>query len=348
MITKKYIKPVLFVVGIMFITINPYIIIQSVKNSLIICYESIIPSLFIFMALSNYAAQQDILYIFGLPFRWFSRLMKIDSNDYSGYMFLSMLGGFAAGAKFIKQMENSGYPQKTLSVIGIAMINNSFAFCAFTVGTGMLKNYYVGLILYISTLTASMITAFLLSFIIKYNIVIPQSIQNNKPVSLAKAINDAVSNVLSVCGFVITFNTLCEVILLYTSQSSDLSVFSGIFTEVTTGIIRIINHYNSDLYLICFALSILPLSTICQVYHFTENPYLIKTLIYSRIIHTPVSLLIFSLLTNLFPVECQTMAIENAVYKSFSYSSELSFTLFIIALIFIKIFDKNKLFTNSQ
>ncbi len=346
MITKRYIKPILFLLTVVFVVSNPYIIIQGVKNSLLICYENIIPSLFVVMVLADYANQHDILNFLGLPLRWYSKLMKVDSKDYSSYLVLSMIGGFAIGAKFLNEMKKNGYSQNALSVLGVSMINNSLGFCVFAVGAGLLNNYFIGLFLYISTMLASIISAFLLSFTFKYNIVSANFSNDKKPSSIAKSINNSVNSILSVCGFVVIFSTLCEAILLYINKYDILSVIFAIFTEITYGCIKISEFYGLNSYFFCIALSFLPICTLCQVYYFTDNLSLIKTLLLSRIIHTPISLLIFSVLINLFPIAFHTMSVDSVIFKTYSYSGELSFTLFIICLLLIKILDKNKLFTN--
>lgn len=348
MIIKRYIKPAIILFVTIFTVSNPYLIIQSVKNGLIICYENIIPSLFIFMVISNYASQHDILNVLSPPLNWYSTIMKVKRKDYGGYLLLSIIGGFAVGSKFINQMKKDGYEENALCVLGTAMINNSLAFCVFAVGAGMLKNSFVGWLIYASTVSASLISAFIISFFVKYNIVTVENLQQENNISFARAVYNAVNSILSVCGFVIVFNSACEVISLYIYENKFLCSFLVSFLELTCGCIKIFEFYGKNPVFYCVLLSILPASTLCQVYYFTQNNKLIKVLMLSRLIHTPVSLLIFTLLSNLFPAATYTCAITEAMADSFSYSGELSFTLFIIAFIFIRIVDKNRLFTNSQ
>lgn len=344
MIIKNTLKNLIFIFVMYIVCSNPYMIMESVKNGLGICYESIIPSLFVFTVISNYARQSDILSLLSLPFYPYSKLMKVKDKSYSGYLLLSLIGGFAIGANMLKKLQDDGYDEKALDVLGITMINNSFGFCVFTLGAGMLNNYFTGLLLYGALCLSSLITAFLVSFLYPYNIVTSREITEKSTVSLVESIRKSTDTILYICGFVVVFNCMCEVIQLYTGQYSD---FICIFMEITCGLLGILSNYGNNLYLICFALSVLPVCTLCQVYYFTGNKSLVKTLMASRIIHTPLSLIVFSLLKNMFPVSVQTASAGNMILKGYSAGAELSFTLFILTFIFLKLFENNKLFTKK-
>ena len=71
----------------------------------------------------------------------------------------------------------------------------------------------------------------------------------------------------------------------------------------------------------------------------------IKNLILSRFIHTPVSLTIFSLLLHVFPNYSAASATDIISVRKYRVNAEASLILFLIAVLFIIIFDKNKLFT---
>lgn len=348
MLIKKFISPVLYITVLYVLVTNARGVMIFVKEGLMVCYESIIPSLYIFMVLSNIIAQSSVSNIFSVPFIWYSNLMKIKDRKYSAFLFLSLLGGFAVGANLIKKLEQAGYEQKAINVLSVTMINNSFSFCVFAVGTGYLGNTRTGIMLFVSLALASLITGFILSFFIDYNIVSQQKSVSETNASLIECINNAVQSVLSICGFVIIFYCACEVVSLYTLNNNLFTLISGIFLEVTSGCLKIIDIYGKNLYLLCFCLSFLPASTICQVYYFTENPHIIRTLIASRIIHTPVSLLILSLLVNFFPVAATVSSNLVLTVKAYQRSAEISSVIFLITVIFLMIIDRNRLFTKTE
>ena len=347
MFVKKYISSVLSLLLLLIISINAQAIMQFVREGLIICYKSIIPSLYVFMVLANYISQGNIMF-FSLPLWWYSYLMKIKDKRYSAYLLLSLIGGFAVGANFIKKLEQSGYEQNALDVISVSMINNSFSFCLFAVGIGYLGNPRLGIMLFTALTCASLITAFVLSFFIEYNIVSSCIHTENSQKNFVFAVNSAVQSILSICGFVIIFYCVCEVISLYVYEYEILSIVSSIIMEVTSGCIKIINIYGKNIYLLCICLSFLPVSTLCQVYYFTKNKGIISTLVISRLIHTPLSLLILSLLINIFPVAAAAGSMISLKIKAFQNSAEISSTMFLLTILFLTITDHSRLFTKNK
>ena len=166
--------------------------------------------------------------------------------------------------------------------------------------------------------------------------------------SFVKSVNLAVQNIITICGFVILFYCICEVISLYIYKNKLLNILVSICIEVTSGCVKIIEILGKNSLYLCFCLSFLPISTLCQVYYFTDDFDIIKTLLFSRLIHTPVSLLVFSVLIQLFPVAASVANNNSIVIQSFQNTMEISATLFMITIVFLCIFDRNKLFTNQD
>lgn len=346
MLVKKICKPFIAFVTLFILMSNARQVMLFVKSALLICYNNIIPSLYVFMILSAYISQADFLPFLSLPMSMFSSLMKIKDKKYSAYLILSLIGGFVIGAQFLKKLEEQGYEQNCLMAISPSLINNSLSFCVFAVGIGFLENYYLGIMLFASLTAASLITSFILSFLYTYSAVIPSSKEEVFSVSFVECVNNAVKSILSICGFVIIFYCVCEVILLYIPSDTVKTVIS-VFTEITVGCAKIFEIMGKNAYAACFALSIMPLSTICQVYYFTGNKNIVIVLILSRAIHTPVSVIIFSLLINIFPVAATVINPRTVAVRNFSNTMEISATMFLITLCFILIFDGSKLFTKK-
>ena len=243
---------------------NPYTVMLSVRNSLIMCYSSVIPSLYVFMVFSLYISQGDYTDVLSLPLRFFGRLMKTEDNNYSACLLLSLIGGFAVGASMINKLHEYGYSENSLKAIAPSMINNSLSFCVMAVGAGMLGNYQLGLMLFISLTAASLITSFIFSFLFRYDTITKSSSYQPHLLTFVECVNSSVKNILSICGFVILFNCICEVVSLYTdSILMELLLFC--FTEVTAGCSKILYFTGKNPFLLCAALSIFPVCTICQV-----------------------------------------------------------------------------------
>ncbi|MBQ6850954.1 MAG: hypothetical protein IJN77_07950 [Oscillospiraceae bacterium] len=348
MLDKNNVKSYLLIIIMAFVLYNPQLLIQSVKNGMLVCYNSVIPSLYIFMVFANYRAKPEIMELLSIPFRWYGRLMKVKDNYFSGCLAVSLLGGFAVGANYINEMKRRGYSEKALSVLSVAMINNSFSYCVFATGFSAYGNVVPGLILYVSLTAASMITAFVFSFLYEYNIVSSCYNYQTSDINIVSAIKKSVDTILVICGFVIFFNVICEVISLYTSGNILINIFSAVFMEVTCGTLKILNYFKNNIYLLCFSLSVFPVCTLCQVYHFTGNSDIIRKLLLSRIIHTPISVLILSILINLFPTVLHVNSNITPKFVLYSQTPELSSVMFLITAVFIIISDKNKLFTKYE
>lgn len=347
MIKKNYLPGILCSISLLLICLKPDASVLYVKNALKVCYENVIPSLFPFMVLSGYLAGTDFAYIISLPFNWYGRLLKIKDKKFATFLLLSMIGGFAVGSNFLNRLKEKGYPDNSIYRLSPAFINNSFSFCVFAVGAGMLSNFHLGIMIYISLIISSLICSFLLSFLYKYNIVNINSDKKSDNISFAQSVNSGVRNILTICGFVVIFYIICQVISLYISNNL-LETFIFILSEVTVGCLKTAVFTGKNPYYICFVLSFIPVSTLCQVFYFTQDINIMKSIIISRIIHTPLSLCIFSIISNLFPVAAYTNTLpENIIIRNFRYSGELSAVLFICTLFFILIFDSNKIFTKS-
>ena len=346
MIIKKYCTAAVCATAAIIITVNAQEMMLYVKSALELCYSNVIPSLFVFMVLSSYLGQAGFSQILSIPFTWYSRIMKIQDRKFACAVLLSLTGGFVGGAGFLKEFSESGYDRNCLKTISPVLINNSFSFCFFAVGIGMLGNMYTGIMLFISLTAASLITGFMLSFYHQYNIVTVNNLDKTKSKSFVDCVNSSVKNILSICGFVVIFYVLCKVLSLYTSSNMLKNTLYSLM-EVTCRCSNIALNSGKNSFFICAALSFYPLSTLCQVFYFTDDLKILKALVFSRFIHTPVSLVIFTVLCNLFPVSTMVLSPENVAVKYFYNTSEISVTLFMIILSFLMISDRKKLFTKT-
>lgn len=325
---------------------KPRAVMQYVKNALSLCYSNVIPSLFLFMVISNYISAGSFIPALSKPFRWFARLMKVEDEHYPAYILLSLVGGFAVAGSLLKKMADLGYSRRTTQLLSISMVGNSFAFCAFAVGAGYLGNFNLGVMIFISTAAAGLIAAFVLSFFINYESVGQLEISPRQP-SLVESIGDAAKSMLSVCGFVVVFYCMCEVMLLYIDNPVLKAVLCAM-TEVTSGALKVSRLTHANPTAVCLCISFLPACTLAQTSYFSQDPRIAKLLLFSRILHMPVSVLIFSVLKNLFPVAAAVNAAGSVVVKGYQNSIEISATLFVLSVIFLCIFDSNKLFTKQR
>ena len=177
---NKILKTAFFLGTLAIFFQNGDVITNSVKTGLELCYSAVIPSLFVFMVLSAVLSQSPGAKIVALPLWPYAKLLKAkDAGKTAGYIFLALLGGFSAGAMMLGKIKQSCNDSNRLSVLAIAMVNNSPSFCIMTVGFILLGNKNIGVLLFVSLTLASLITAFIFSFILKSIIRVPEKALSN-------------------------------------------------------------------------------------------------------------------------------------------------------------------------
>ena len=346
MINNKNIRLFFVIFFSVAILSKPQAVMQYVKSALSLCYNNVIPSLFLFMVVSNYISASCFIPVLSKPFRWFARLMRVEDKHYPAYILLSFVGGFAVAAGLLKKMADLGYNRRATQLLSVSMVGNSFAFCAFAVGVGYLGNFNLGVMIFISTAAAGLITAFVMSFFMEYEETRPLAVAQQNP-SLVESIGEAAKSMLSVCGFVVVFYCMCEVMLLYINNSVFKAILCAM-TEVTSGALKVSQLTGANSTAVCLCISFLPACTLAQTAYFSHDPQIVKLLFFSRFLHIPISVLVFSVLKNLFPVAAAVNAAGSVVVKGYQNSIEISATLFVISVIFLCIFDSNKLFTKQR
>lgn len=346
MINKRIFKPLFVIFFAVCVIANAGTTVQYVKSALNMCYNNVIPSLYLFMVLSNYISAPQFRAFLSVPLRWYARLMKADDRSYPAFILLSLAGGFAVGAGMINRLRDCGYNENALKVLSVSLIGNSFAFCAFAVGIGCFGNFSVGVMMFSALSISNLVTAFILSFIPSYDTSGVKIQNSGEGMTLVESVGEAVKSVLTICGFVIFFYCVCEVISLYiSSEGLKTAVFA--FTEVTCGSIKAA-QYTGNPSIVCLCLSLLPVCTLAQVGYFTKSGEICRFLVFSRVLHIPLSVLLFNIFANLFPVAASVGAYTTVAVGGHRSSIEISATLFVLSVIFICIFDSNKLFTKHQ
>lgn len=266
-ITKSFYIVLLFAVMV-FVAIRSDAVMDSVKDSLIICFSAIIPALFPFMVLSSMFVSLSSDSSFGYIGKLFSRLFGISPCAVSA-LICGILCGYPIGAKCTAQLMDTKKITKSEAESLIAYSNNSGPlFVIGSVGIGILHSVKAGVFLYIIQLTASLVAGILLK---GTNCISAKSLPTNSKqrITLTTAICDSVFSVLKVCGFVVFFgviNSLLKPVINF--FPSALSCVISSLTEVTCGINYIsqnIPNISSKIPFVAFALGWSGLSVHMQV-----------------------------------------------------------------------------------
>lgn len=187
---------------------------RACREGLLMCARLLIPSLFPFFVLSGFLNRLGLPGLLGTllsPFA--SRLFGVSGAGASALL-IGLTGGYPAGAAYIADMARSGCVSRQEAERLLAFCNNSGpAFIVGAVGIGVFGSVKIGLILYGVHIIAALLTGLL--FRGKHPCAEIQPIQFDSAdpaLALTESVRQAVSAILSVCGFALCFTVLLAVL----------------------------------------------------------------------------------------------------------------------------------------
>ena len=220
-----------------FVLQNPSGAAQAVYNALILCVKNVIPTLFPYMVISTLFVTSGLASFVGRGLaKPFSKLFALNGSC-SAAVIIGLAAGFPVGAKTAVCLYQDGLCKKEEAQRLCAFCNNTGpAFVVGAIGAGFFGSAALGAALYGIEVVCSLAVGFLFSIG-----------QNRKRAAgrgvvcyrldFAAAVKDAVSSVLAVCGFVVFFSVLLNMVselLLAAGFGELLAPFSCVL-EVTTG-----------------------------------------------------------------------------------------------------------------
>lgn len=132
------------------------------------CLNVIIPSLFALMALSGIIISSKIYTYISKPFYPVSKYILGIPNQLFFIFLLGNISGYPIGAKLIKQLtEEHKINQKTAEILNCFCFSGGPAFFTGVIGLTVFNNSKIGIIIFISVVTANTILAIILNHIFK-------------------------------------------------------------------------------------------------------------------------------------------------------------------------------------
>ena len=274
---KKYFFTILFIlftVSLLFFSDSNLI---AAQDGLILWATKVLPSLFHFFVATELLCKTNFAYILGKALNKIMRPLFNVPGESSLALILGTISGYPVGAKVVCNLKQEKIISKNEAERLIAYTNNSGPlFILATVGISLFEDKKIGIILLISHIISALFVAYFFKFWkrdkleISFNEnrfnskVIPIKLSNFGEI-LGNSIKSAISNILSIGGFIVLFSVISSI--LNTSGiieffSSSLGFF-GIPQEISsaffTGIIELTNGVNlaSNLYTNYHLLSIL-------------------------------------------------------------------------------------------
>ncbi len=204
---------VLTVIALVMIVIRPEIYIQSTKNGLIVFTASVLPALFPFFffstILTKLGAPLAVAKIFGKPFGKF-----FNTSGLSAYVFfMSLICGYPVGAKLVSELYDS-------SLVDSAESKRIASFCSTsgplfilgTLGVTVFNDKTLALVVSI----CHYLSAFLNGFIYRGKQPASENVLN-LPLDcddiLSKTISGSTLSMLNLCGYIVVFNIIIDLVL---------------------------------------------------------------------------------------------------------------------------------------
>ena len=337
----KIITGVIAILLMLLFVVFPTVQIKGAINGLLICSDIIIPSLFPFTALALFLFNGGFTSFFekslSKPAKLFFRM-----NGKNFVIFLvSFIGGFPVGARLIEEEYKSGRIDKKQGENMLSFcVNSGPAFIIIGVGSTILNSKELGALLFISNFLASCIIAFVLRFQNEKYFTIKTEKQVEQPIcdAFVESTAKASTSIIGICGFVILFSTLIEIIKTLPIANAIRNILCSLL-EITNGTILC----DKNIYLIAFLLGFGGICVHFQILSVTKTlkPNYLKFLIF-RCIHGVLTVIILFISLKIHPVVLPTIS-GNVNFSGSISSISLPFaaSLVLLCTVFLQSLRKN-------
>lgn len=180
---------------------------QSVSDGIALCVEILIPSLFIFLILSDFALKTHALNFLLKPFGWIcGKLFHIDKS-FGPILFMSLVCGYPAGARMLSDLVSQGAVSRSTAERMLCFcVNAGPAFLIGSVGIPLFHSPAIGLIIYISHVIAFLAVGVLTGLGKTAEPVCVQTNATAPAQALVSSVQSSIRSMASICGFVLLFS----------------------------------------------------------------------------------------------------------------------------------------------
>lgn len=204
------------IAAIVLLIIYPNDTIAAASGAVMTCITVIVPSLFTYFVLSSIIINTGIAKKIGKIFEKITiPLFKVNGACASAII-LGFLGGYPVGAKTVVSLYQNKMCSKDEAERLLAFCNNSGpAFILGAVGTVVFHSAQAGILLMIIHIVSALIIGIGFRFFAKENRIQINTInteQTNFASAFTKSVNSAVTSSLGICGYVIFFSVLLEIL----------------------------------------------------------------------------------------------------------------------------------------
>ncbi len=278
---------------LLLILLQPERVIAAVQNTLVLCYKTVIPSLFPFFIVSGILTAGSFTKTVA---KWLSPIMK-PAFGVSGAgalpLVIGIVSGYPMGASVTAELYRSGAITRREAMRLLPFSNNSGPlFIIGAVGTAMLGDPYVGVLLY----SVHIVCALWVGICFRFYRGSEQHYgkttvkKATSAISFSQIMANSVHTMLLVCGFIIFFAVITACITpLMSNLPKSFFLFVNSILEVTNGAFAITHAPLSSRLILSFLSAAIGFGGICVMMQvsgiITPVGLSIKTYAIGKILH---------------------------------------------------------------
>ena len=238
----------------------------GIKKGILFCAEALVPSLFLFMALSSYIVKSGIAAFLSKPLGGAAKALFRLPPQSMAVILIGLIGGYPVGARCAAGLYEEGQlTEKEAEKTACIAVAAGPGFLLNFVGGALLGNPKAGALLLGAQVIGTLMSGFLIGRLTPHEAsseqkIAPKAAEKNL---LTTCVADACDATLKMCGMVVIFAALTEVIASVCGDTAVTDMASA-FIEITTGCHRMCGKY--PLYLIAFFIGFGGLSVHWQIF----------------------------------------------------------------------------------
>lgn len=345
---RKYIVPVILTALVcLFLFTRPEICSEGVRSGILLAAETVVPSLFPFMTVASFLLRSGLGEAAGKPFdKVCEKLFRLP-GVLAPVIIMSQIGGFPIGAKMTYELlKKNAITENEAQRACLFCINAGPAFVIGTVGSEMLGSVKAGVLLYISTVSASFFTGIFSMAL--YDKAEEEKGKSEIPFTLCdpvgafvRSVGDATNDVIKICAWVVIFKTVCDGLSTLPIPPG-AALFFEFILEVTNGCRAAAGK--APIPALAAIISFGGLSVHCQIMSYLRYTKLKMRYFYTaRAVCASFSAIICMELLKVFPCEVSVFATDSSVTPAaYSVSVPALAALLIMSVLLILEVDSDK------
>ena len=208
---------------------------QGIKNGLALCITTLIPSLFIFLVLSQYISSGSVVAILDKLLKTPSKIIFRHSGVCTGVLIMALIGGYPVGARCIASLYKTNILDKqSASKLSLMAVCSGPGFVINFVGQALIKNKTAGAILFISQLVSCVIVALICAHLINPKDIIVSTRIKSETKTFVQSVNDGCIATVNMCAMVLVFSAIISVCDSVLKESPVLCDTICCLLEITT------------------------------------------------------------------------------------------------------------------